>query len=406
MSVASRLPEHVPSSGVASPGAREWEVAVVGAGPAGAMAALELARLGAQVLLIDRAAFPRSKVCGCCLNLRATAALREAGLDRRIAALAPRPIRRIHLAAGRARASLDLPGGVSLSRERLDAMLIDAAVEAGATFLPGARARLLDAETGTSPGHVLELVRAGAEVAGLVRARVVVAADGLGGAFAADRLGGERVRRGSRIGASAVLSGSAQLDWRDETITMTIGRGGYVGAVRIEDGRWNVAAALDADAVRRHGGVGGVACAVLEEAGQPVPRDLRDATWQGTPRLWRRPSRVAAGRLFVVGDAAGYVEPFTGEGMGWALTAGRALAPIALRAVRAWEPGLAAEWTRILRREVQRGQMLCRATAHVMGNRVLAVGATALLGALPRLAGPVVGWLNAAPFGVREGGGS
>src|SRR5262249_23647918 len=46
---------------------RRWDAVVVGAGPAGALAARELARLGAAVLLVDRATFPRWKVCGCCL---------------------------------------------------------------------------------------------------------------------------------------------------------------------------------------------------------------------------------------------------------------------------------------------------------------------------------------------------
>ena len=55
-----------------------WDAVVVGAGPAGSMAALGLARAGAAVLLVDRATFPRPKVCGCCLNGAALAALRSA----------------------------------------------------------------------------------------------------------------------------------------------------------------------------------------------------------------------------------------------------------------------------------------------------------------------------------------
>ena len=59
---------------------RLWDVAVVGAGPAGSLAARELARRGAAVLLIDRARFPRYKVCGGCLNPRAIRQLEKAGL--------------------------------------------------------------------------------------------------------------------------------------------------------------------------------------------------------------------------------------------------------------------------------------------------------------------------------------
>ena len=61
-------------------GERLWDVAVVGAGPAGAMVALELSRRGCAVLLLERQRFPRWKVCGACLNGAAQAALAHAGL--------------------------------------------------------------------------------------------------------------------------------------------------------------------------------------------------------------------------------------------------------------------------------------------------------------------------------------
>src|SRR5882724_2418075 len=59
---------------------RSWEVIVIGAGPAGAMAAYELARRSLRVLLVDKSAFPRPKVCGCCLNGQALALLQTRGL--------------------------------------------------------------------------------------------------------------------------------------------------------------------------------------------------------------------------------------------------------------------------------------------------------------------------------------
>ncbi|HEY2155642.1 MAG TPA: FAD-dependent monooxygenase, partial [Isosphaeraceae bacterium] len=62
----------------------EWDALVVGAGPAGSIAARELARFGARTLLVERAAFPRWKVCGACLNGHALASIREAGLARTI----------------------------------------------------------------------------------------------------------------------------------------------------------------------------------------------------------------------------------------------------------------------------------------------------------------------------------
>ncbi len=61
-------------------GSRIWDVVVVGAGPAGTMAAREAARLGCSVLLVDKASWPRPKVCGCCLNETALSVLEEVDL--------------------------------------------------------------------------------------------------------------------------------------------------------------------------------------------------------------------------------------------------------------------------------------------------------------------------------------
>ena len=71
------LPATLPSLGEAC---RIWDVLVVGAGPAGAVAAHELARRGARVLLADRVDFPRGKVCGGCLSVRGLGVLNQLGL--------------------------------------------------------------------------------------------------------------------------------------------------------------------------------------------------------------------------------------------------------------------------------------------------------------------------------------
>ncbi len=113
-----------------------FDVAVVGAGPAGSMAAWGLARAGMSVALLDRATFPRDKVCGDALLPDAVQALEEAGLLE--------TIRREALAVGGA--VFRSPGGhmlrvggdfLTIRRERLDAMLVEAAGAAGARFFPG-----------------------------------------------------------------------------------------------------------------------------------------------------------------------------------------------------------------------------------------------------------------------------
>lgn len=93
--------------------------------------------------------------------------------------------------------------------------------------------------------------------------------------------------------------------------------------------------------MRADGGLGRAAARLVREAGWPAPELFAELSWRGTPALTRRRTRISEERVFVLGDAAGYVEPFTGEGMAWALASGAAVAPLAARAVGEWRPELA-----------------------------------------------------------------
>ncbi len=109
-----------------------WDAIVIGAGPAGSVTARELARRGCRVLMVDKAAFPRAKVCGCCLNGAAVGTLEHLGLGHVLEGAVP--LDRVTVAAGSRTADLRLPRGVALSREVFDARLIDEAVKAGVEF--------------------------------------------------------------------------------------------------------------------------------------------------------------------------------------------------------------------------------------------------------------------------------
>jgi len=177
---------------------------------------------------------------------------------------------------------------------------------------------------------------------------------------------------------------------------MACGRAGYVGLVRLEDGRLDVAAAFDPGALRRLGGPARAATGVIAEVGWPVPAGLAAGPWRGTPGLTSRPERIGAERLFVLGDAAGYVEPFTGEGIAWALTSARALCPLALRAVERWDPGFPALWAALHRRALG-PRRLCHATARLLRSPLLTGVLVRLLANVPALAGPIVQALNRHP---------
>lgn len=362
---------------------RDWDIVVVGAGPAGALAARELARSGCSVLLVDKAAFPRSKVCGCCLNGQALAVLRDVGLADIPARLRSAPLDYLLLAARSRCARLPLLEELALSREAFDTALAGAAAQAGARFLPRTLATL-----GTvTPGARRVLLQQG-ERHVEVAARLVLAADGLGSKLLHGHQHRDAVAGGSRIGAGVLLTDGPSF-YRAGTIFMACGKAGYVGVVRVEDGRLDVACAFDASAVRGRG-PGAAAVDILDEAGLPPLPGLADAFWRGTPPLTRHAPRLAEERLFVVGDAAGYVEPFTGEGIAWALRSARAVVPLAIQGVQRWQAGLVDEWSTVHRSTVSRRQLTCRALACVLRRPILVQLLIALLARWPGLAGPVI----------------
>lgn len=361
---------------------RPWDVAIVGAGPAGALAARELARWGLAVLLIDKSSFPRGKVCGCCLNGRALSILGAVGLGSVTAA--GLPLHRAWLSARGGGALLPLPAGVALSRSTLDAALVEAAVQAGADFLPETQA-----SSGECRGSTRALILRRQTSSVEVSARVVLAAGGLGGDFAIGTKARGGVANGSRIGAG-MMAASGPAFYEAGTIYLACGHGGYVGLVRVEGGQLDIAAALDPAWIRRAGGPGAAASAILAEAGLSPVAALTDGAWRGTPPLTRHAGRLAAERLFVLGDAAGYVEPFTGEGIGWALASAVAVVPLVVRGVRRWEPALAGQWDRVYRQTVAGRQLSCRALAALLRRPRLTRGLIFLLAYLPRLAEPVV----------------
>lgn len=357
-----------------------WDIAVVGAGPAGSVVAGLLAKAGRRVVLFDKATFPRRKVCGCCLNGLVLSALAGAGLGELPKSLGGVPLSSVRLAANGRTATVKLPGGVALSRETFDTALVDEAAQAGAVVRTNVKVKL--GELGPDGWEL-------AVDGGFEQAKVVIDATGLNGQLTATDTA---VSVGSRIGAGTVVNAPAS--YPAGVIHMATGGGGYVGLVRVEDGRLDVAAAFDPEFVRECGGLGIAAERMVNASGLPPLLELRHADWKGTPPLTRTPRAVAGPRWFAIGDATGYVEPFTGEGMAWALTAAVAVVPVTLRAVDEWAEPLAHEWTATHRRIVTRRQSTCRLAARVLRSPTLCSLVVRLLNVLPALAAPVVRRLN------------
>ncbi|MDZ7780696.1 MAG: NAD(P)/FAD-dependent oxidoreductase [Gemmatimonadota bacterium] len=367
------------------------DVLVIGGGPAGCLAARQLALEGASVLLVERRAVPRWKVCGACVGGGALSVLDDVGLGRLSEAGGAIELDRLVLEGGGRRASLRLGRSVAWSRAAMDEALMREAERAGAVCWTEAPARACALAGEENEERVVRVIREGVETE--VRASVVLDAAGLAGAPGVRAP--EHVADGTRIGLGAVLE-NGMLRRRDEqveaapagTLRMIVGRTGYVGMVRLEDGTLDVAAAVDPTALRS-GGPRVAVDAILAEAGLDLTGRLVHG-WRGTPPLSRAPGLVAEHRLFRIGDAMGYVEPFTGEGMGWALASARAVVPYALRGVRGWDTELAVAWERYRTVELEGARRLCRRISRGLRHPVLVGLALAVLSKVPAAADPVV----------------
>lgn len=352
-----------------------WDVAIIGAGPAGSFLSLILARLGLSVILLDQAEFPRRKVCGGCLNGKAIAALSQLGLADLPQRLGAQPVTRVQLCRSGRRAELPLQNSWSISRSCFDWALIQEAQAAGARFAPGQRATL--GPVGDACRQVEVQSRLGHST---LAAKVVIIAHGL-------KEGS--IARNSRLGAGTILAQVPQ-PLSDDGLLMVIGRGGYVGGVRVEHGQYDLAAALDVDFLKAKGTIANAVNDIFRQAGFGEIAEVSDAEWKGTPLLTRRPEQIAGERWFAVGDAAGYVEPFTGEGMAWAMNGALALAPIVQESVKQWQPRAIQEWSKMHQRKIASHQWPCRMLAQMLRWPVLTSGLVSGLRLFPGLAQPVL----------------
>ena len=342
-----------------SASAGAFDVAILGAGPAGSCAAIAAARTGARVLLIDRAQFPRDKVCGCCLAPAGVETLRaiDAGhvLDGAI------DLRSVRLACATRELTLRRNAGVAIGRDALDSRLIDEARRCGVDVRLGTPGRVLGRDVGRD---VVEIARGDERIC----ARVAIAADGLLGTS----LDGNadftwRIARKSRIGFGATIAAGAIACGEGE-ILMRVARGGYIGAVELPSGAIDVAAAIDPARLRQFASVADCArdwlgARVLNTSA------ITNARWKGTPLLTRRRACVAADGILVAGDAAGYIEPFTGEGMSWAIATGAAAGVVAAQIARgeaSW-----TMWPALYASIVGRSRTRCRVIALLLRSPML-----------------------------------
>lgn len=356
---------------------REPDVVVIGAGPAGATAACMLGERGHRVLLVDRASFPRAKVCGCCLAPGGQGVLRSLGLDELVDEGVPLDTTIVH-GAGRS-TTLRFPGSVTLSRERLDPALIEAARRRGVEFRPRTRATVA-----VDDDVELRSLEASQDASvDRVRPKAIVVADGLGGRALDDRREFDwRIAGRNRFGVGTLVEDAPDAPRRGELLMLT-DRAGYLGVATLEDGRVDLAAALHPERTRIGGGPAATCARILREARLPaLAAAAATAKWRGTPSLTRTRRCVAAGRVCCIGDAGGYVEPFTGEGMSWGMEAAVAVAPFIEAVI---EGGDARAWNQAHARLLSTRRRRCRTVSFAIRHPRVAMPVVRLLGRLPRI---------------------
>lgn len=312
---------------------------VVGAGPAGAIAALVMARAGARVLIVDRATFPRDKLCGDTINPGAVRFLADQGFDDH--ELAARPRLRGMRVSGPSisvRCAYDAPrAGIAIRRRDFDSWLLEAAVKAGARFEPATVVRrlLVDDRSGLVRGVVLARQGAPGEVR--MPAFMVIGADGRR-SMLARQLGLHVPARIRRWAFGTYATGVAGMTDLGE---MHIRPDAYCGLAPLGDDLVNVCVVTTpAPGVR----------APLDVVRRVVARDreladrLSRACFEGPVRvlgpLAADVRAVGVPGVLLAGDAAGFIDPMTGDGIHLAMQGARLAATEALRAI---ESGAFAE---------------------------------------------------------------
>jgi flavin-dependent dehydrogenase len=311
------------------------EVLVVGGGPAGSSIAFALAKAGVDVLLIDRARFPRPKPCAEYLSPEASRILSDMGALDAVeatgaAALAGIRVRAPNGAviAGDFAASHGFRGfsdrGLSVRREILDKILVDRARHAGATVVEGVRATGIGrAVRGGTP--VVQTLARGR--AGDVNARFVIAADGLRSVIA-KRLGlAKSLRWPRRLALVTHYTGVGDVGEHGE---MHVEHDGYVGIADVGNGLTTVALVVPAARSREiSGDRAGFLHGWLMSRPHLAPRFAharRVTPVVATGPFASHARRAWAPGVALVGDAADFFDPFTGEGIYSALRGGEILA--------------------------------------------------------------------------------
>ena len=283
-----------------------FDVAIVGGGPAGSSCAAFCAAAGLRTAIFEREKFPREKVCGDCINPACWPILRRLQLAQRMRDLPHGKLARVDfIGITGQRISVALPedenAEIAIKRSLFDNALLERARESGATVFESATVTAL---TSPDPRNEHWQISIGDEI---VKTRTLVAADGRNSTVARlcgllPRAAKERVALQTHLPLPDDFGDRVVLEFRPE---------GYSGQAPVGDGQLNVCLVSVPNQISSLRGWAEKRFGVAS-----------DHSWRTITPLTREPVSPAQPSLFFVGDSARVVEPFTGEGIYYALASG------------------------------------------------------------------------------------
>ncbi|KAA1259250.1 hypothetical protein LF1_17790 [Rubripirellula obstinata] len=368
-------------------------ILIIGGAVAGAACAIALRERGVDVTVVEKETFPRAKVCGCCLGGSGIKQFDRLGVWQQVSDAGVSTNQWVGYFDGR-KIQLPIGQGVAISREALDPILIERAVSLGASV------------HFQCEGNVKEVSETSVTVELISDAKTtiesfdaVIVASGLRSGDAIGVLPWTEKPHGP-FGVSFMARLVHESSGSDKEhavspgqIVMVCDDDGYVGLVQLADGRVDIAAALQSG--------GGAA-----SSGKPVDRvwsllnrgglqcNFEDVSAVMTTPPLRRTRRPGAGRILAVGDAAGYVEPFTGEGMTWAMESGIAAGDLIADAFSRGQAGQLGElWDAELRQLLGAKKRTCRVVTSAIRSQAARFAAARALAVFPGLAKPLLSHL-------------